>query len=435
MLLPLKISITLFLLVLAIVTKMAEAAIFAASESELEATAEKGKKNAKRVLKIRQASKRTHPALRTALTATQFQMTAFASVFFYGELALPIAKLGVPVFGAELLGALIIALCSAFVTVFFVALFARHLAIKHNLGVAMGLSCFATVIYTIYTPLSALVEIMTNLIFAPMGINASKQDVNVSEETIKMMVDAGSEQGTIDSEEKEFIENVFAFDDLTANDVATHRTEITILWTDETAQEWEATIYKSHHTYFPICDEKIDNVIGVLSAKDYFRLKDRSKESVMAYAVSTPYFIPMSMKANAILQSMKQKRTYFAIVIDEYGGLNGIVTVTDLLECIVGDIFDDPDAKKLPEIEPLDSKNWMIRGCAPIEDVEKTLKITLGDDYDTFAGYVLTMVESIPDDGVVFTVENDLMTVKITAVKDRRIEKTMVQLKEQPIEE
>ena len=103
-----------------------------------------------------------------------------------------------------------------------------------------------------------------------------------------------------------------------------------------------------------------------------------------------------------------------------------------VLQCIVGDIFDDPDVKKLPDIEPLDSKNWMIRGSAPISDVEKTLKITLEGDYDTFAGYVLTMVESIPDDGVVITVENDVMTVKITAIKDRRIEKTMVQLKTAP---
>jgi putative hemolysin len=150
----------------------------------------------------------------------------------------------------------------------------------------------------------------------------------------------------------------------------------------------------------------------------------------MKRAVKAPYYIPESMKANAILKSMKQKRIYFAVVIDEYGGMSGIVTVTDLLQCIVGEIFDEEDGNPQPDIEPLDSKTWMIRGSATISDVENVLGVSIEGDYGTFAGYVLTMVGSIPDDGVVFTVENDLMTVRVTAIKDRRIERTMVQLKE-----
>ena len=187
---------------------------------------------------------------------------------------------------------------------------------------------------------------------------------------------------------------------------------------------------KSRHTYFPVCDGKIDNVIGVLNSKEYLRLSDRSMENVMKNAVKAPFFVPVSMKANVLLKEMKRKREFFAVVIDEYGGLGGIITVADLLQCIVGEIFEDEDAPKLPEIERLDSKVWKIMGSAPIDDVSEALGVSLDGDYDTFAGYVLTMVESIPDDGVVFTVENDVMTVRVTAIKDRRIQKTMVQLKE-----
>ena len=143
-----------------------------------------------------------------------------------------------------------------------------------------------------------------------------------------------------------------------------------------------------------------------------------------------PFFVPESMKANVLLKEMKRKREFFAVVIDEYGGLGGIITVADLLQCIVGDIFEDEDAPKLPEIERLDSKVWMIMGSAPIADVSEALGTDLEGDYDTFAGYVLTMVGSIPDNGATLTVENDVMTVRITAVKDRRIQKTLVQLKE-----
>lgn len=431
----LKIIIPIALLVLGALIKMSESAIFGASEAEVETAVAEGKKNALRVSALRKASERVHPSIRTALTATQFQMTAFVTVFFAPDLASVFIRSNMHTDVSTILAALITALVSTFATILIISIFSRHIAIKNSIKVAFRLSGFAKAVYLLYTPLAVLVTVITNALLLPMGINAKKQDTEVSEETIKMMVDAGSEQGTIDSDEKEIIENVFAFDDLCADEVATHRTEITILWSDETAEEWEKTINESHHSYFPICEDKIDNVIGVLSAKEYFRLNDRSKESVLKNAVKAPYYVPESMKANMLLKSMKQKRIYFAVVIDEYGGMSGIVTVTDLLQCIVGEMFEEGDPVTQPEIEPLDSKTWMIMGSAPISDVEEALDLTLDCNFDTFAGYVLTMVGSIPDDGVVFTVENDLMTVKIISIKDRRIEKTTVKLKEQEPQE
>ena len=433
--LPLQIAITLFILVLGMVIKMAEASLFSVSESELDELLASGKKSAVRVSNMRKATSKVRPALRSALTITEFQLTAFLVLFFSKYISEPVINAGGTELVAIVVGALVTVVVAAFLTVFFIAVLSRHIAIKHSLKASVSLSLFTTVIVVIYTPFSSLIEVLSNAFLRPLGINAEKQENGVSEETIRMMVDAGNEQGTIETEEKEFIENVFAFNDLSADEVATHRTSITILWTNETQNEWEKTISKSHHTYFPICDDKIDNVVGVLNAKEYFRIKERTKENVMAHAVKPPYFIPESMKANAILKSMKQKRTYFAVVVDEYGGMSGIVTVTDLLQCIVGDIFDDLDMPHIPEIEPLDSKMWMIRGSAEKEDVEKALGIDLDGDFETFAGYVLTMVDFIPDDGEIITVENEIMTVKITSVKDRRIEKTMVQLKEKQVDE
>ncbi len=302
---------------------------------------------------------------------------------------------------------------------------------------ACSLLPFLRFFLILFFPLCKLTELCAFPILKIFGTDPSASK-KVTEDEIKMLVDAGSETGTIDSEEQELIKNVFEFDDLTANDIATHRTGITILWTHENDAEWDATITKSRHTYFPICEGTVDKVIGVLNSKDYFRIKTTKRAEVMENAVKAPYFVPESSKANNIFKTMKQRRNYVAIVIDEYGGMSGIVTITDVLECIVGDIYEDEDntISKAPEIEPLDSKIWKIYGSAEISEVEKTLGITIESDCDTFSGYVIEMLGEIPDDGTVTTAENDIMTVKITSIKDHRIEKTMVTLKEaQEIEE
>ncbi|MBR2474565.1 MAG: HlyC/CorC family transporter [Clostridia bacterium] len=419
------------LFALGILIKLTEVSVGTASESELTPLIQNGSKRAKRVLELAKKQLPFASSLKTAISVIEFLMAALTAVTFAPYISLPLVKSGMHEALATFIAITAIVLIFVLLTVILIAIIARHIAIKHSLKISLALSGFACFISKLFLPMSALISAIAGGALTLMGINHRKQESDVSEKTIKMMVDAGSEMGTIDTEEKEFIENVFAFDDLSASEVATHRTGITLLWTDESDEEWEKTIYSSHHTYFPVCEDKIDNVIGVLNSKEYFRLKDHSRESVMKRAVKTPYFIPVSMKANAILKDMKKKREYFAVVIDEYGGLNGIVTVTDLLQCIVGDIFEDTDTQSLPEIERLDSKSFMILGSAPLEDVEEALGLTLNEDFDTFAGYVLTMMEdSIPDDGAVVNVENDLMTVRITAIKDRRIQKTMVQLKE-----
>ena len=418
------------LLLLAFLLKLAEVSVGAVSDSELIPLIQSGNKKAKRVASLSEDKLPFVSSLRTAISTVEFLAFGIVSYSCVDDIATPLARLGLPLWLGMLIGATAVTLAFVLVTATLIAIIARHIAIKHSLRISLALSGFAFVLSSIFIPISALISAIAVGALRLMGIDRHEQENDASEEAIKLLVDEGSEKGEIDPEEKEFIENVFAFDDLTADDAATHRTGITVLWTDETDEEWEKTILESHHTYFPVCDEKIDNVVGVLNSKEYFRTRDRSRESVMKRAVRAPFFIPVSMKTNAILKMMKQKREYFAVVIDEYGGLSGIVTVTDLLECIVGDIYEDEDAPRIPEIERLDSKSWKILGQAPLEDAAEALGVTLEGDFDTFAGYVLTLLGSIPDDGTVATVENELMTVRITEIQNRRIHKTMVKLKD-----
>lgn len=135
------------------------------------------------------------------------------------------------------------------------------------------------------------------------------------------------------------------------------------MWSEESDEQWEQTINESKYSIYPICSESPDNIIGVLYAKEYFRLKDRSRENVMKNAVMPAYFVPESVKADVLFRNMKTKRNHFAIVLDEYGGMSGIITINDLLEQLVGDLEDDHSApEEQPEIQRIDSNTWLILG-------------------------------------------------------------------------
>lgn len=417
--------------ILAVILKLAEASACAVSEAELAPLLQNKSKRAFRIERLDGSDFKYASSLKTAISTVEFFSFAIGVSLFVPRLTVALVEAGIPVRVSQVFALTAVTAVGVFLTVTLISIVARHIAIKHALKIALALSGFALLVSRLFFPLSALISAFAGGILKLLRINRHEQESDVSEEAIKSMVDAGSETGTIEPEEKEFIENVFAFNDLTADEIATHRTGITILWTDETPEQWDKTVRQSHHTYFPVCEDKIDNVVGILNSKEYFRLKNHSRDEVMKKAVKNPYYIPESMKANAILKDMKKKREFFAVVIDEYGGLSGIVTVTDLLQCIVGDLYEDESAPSEPEIERLDSKTWKILGQAPLDEAAEALGVNLEGDFDTFAGYVLTMVQQIPDDGAVFTVENEIMTVRVTSVKDRRIQKAMIRLKEE----
>ncbi len=406
----------------------AEIAVISTNDAKLAALSAKGDKRAKRLEKMKQQPARFLATIQVAITLSGFLGAAFAAENLSARIVEALINAGVTISPSVLsaVSVVIVTMILSFFTLVFGELVPKRVAMKNAEKVALFLSTTMSALSKIFAPLVGLLTVSTNGVLRLLGIDPNETEEEVTEDEIRMMVDAGSEKGTINTEEKELIDNVFEFDDTTADEIATHRTSITVLWANESAEEWEKTIRSSTHTFFPICEGNIDNVTGVLNTKDYFRLDDKSRESVMKGAVKPPYFVPESIKANVLFKNMKKDRSFFAVVIDEYGGMSGIVTITDLLECIVGDIFDETEAMKQPDIEPLDSKTWKINGSTPIDEVEKALGITLNCDCDTFAGYTLNYIGSIPDDGSVVTVESDVLSIKVTQIKDHRIEKTMV---------
>lgn len=259
-----------------------------------------------------------------------------------------------------------------------------------------------------------------------LRFEVEKEQEDYSEEDIYEVINSGG----VEPSQKEFIENLFEFDDTPVEEICTHRSEVVCLYLNDDKETWKKTILENRHTLYPVCDEDNDDVVGILDTRDYFRLDSIEQDNVINKAMDQPFFISQNMKADVLLKEMKIKKVYFAVLLDEYGGMTGIVTLHDIIETLLGEIQEDDDIEEPDPIQQIDADQFRIYGPADIEDVEKALGISLEDeDCDTFGGYILNHYGQIPDEGSHFKVSLDLMDVYVKEVKNHRIGQTIVQIK------
>lgn len=260
-----------------------------------------------------------------------------------------------------------------------------------------------------------------------LRFEVEKEQEDYSEEDIYEVINSGG----VEPSQKEFIENLFEFDDTPVEEICTHRSEVVCLYLNDDKETWKKTILENRHTLYPVCDEDNDDVVGILDTRDYFRLDSIEQDNVINKAMDQPFFISQNMKADVLLKEMKIKKVYFAVLLDEYGGMTGIVTLHDIIETLLGEIQEDDDIEEPDPIQQIDSDQFRIYGQADIEDVEKALGISLEDeDCDTFGGYILNHYGQIPDEDSHFKVSLDLMDVYVKEVKNHRIGQTIVQIKQ-----
>ncbi len=425
-----QILLQVVLIFLNAVFASAEIAVISFNANKMSQMASKGDKRAKKLLKLTDPPAKFLATIQVAITLSGFLGSAFAADNFSEKLVSWAMQFDLPISEKTLdtIAVIIITIILSYFTLVFGELVPKRLAMKKTEKMALGVSGLMSVCAKVFAPIVWVLTKSTNIILRLFGIDPESEDNEVTEEEIRLMVDAGTETGAIDLDEQEIITNVFEFDNITAGEVATHRTEISFLWCEETDEEWEETIFSSRHSLYPVCDESVDNVVGILNTKDYFRLRDKSRENVMREAVRPACFVPESVRADVLFERMKHSRDHFAVVLDEYGGVNGIVTINDLLEELVGDIDDEFEEKPEEEIKKLDSETWLIGGNAEVEDVEKALGIDIDDEYDndTFGGYVFGVLGSIPEDGTQVEVQSQGLNIKVTEISEHRIIKTIV---------
>ncbi len=409
----------------AILTR-AEVAFAGMSEGKLEKLSDNGDKDAKKLLKLTKNPARFLATIKCAVTLAGFIGAALAAIGFTGELTDWLVSLGVP---AEAkwtypVSLVAIVLVLAFATLVFGEYVPRRAAMRDFEKTAKSTYGFVRLLGVLLAPTVWLVTLFTNVTLRLIGTDPSANDNDVSEEDIIDMVDSAAKNSQIDDEEREFIQNIFEFDDLTAGDIATHRTDVTMLWTDE-FDEWNGIIHEKCHMFYPVCEETVDNVVGVLYFKDYFRLDDKSREAVMEKAVKTPYFVPESVKADVLFRNMRTNGKTFAIVLDEYGGMRGIVTTNDLVARLVGDLGGDGETPEeaAESLEEIGERVFALCGNVPLDEIAEKLGVELPiDDYDTFSGMIFAELGSIPDDGETVELEAWGLSINISEILDHQIE-------------
>jgi possible hemolysin len=409
----------------------AEIAVIQIGEGKLKKLSEEGNQKAKRLLKFKEDPSRFLSTIQVAITLAGFLSSAFASESYAGIVDQLVRRF-FPALSLDVIhpfSIVLITMLLSYLSIVFGELVPKRLAQVYTEPIALFITPVLGLVSILSTPLVFLLSASTNSILRLIGINPDEDSNQISEEDILMMVDEGMEKGTIESTENEFIQNVFEFKDLTVEEVCTHRTDVAMLYIEDTDRQWRRTIHEHRFACYPICGEDDDDIIGILNTKDYFRLNDLSRPNVMKNAVDRPFFVSQNMKVSDLFDTMKKERKYYAVVLDEYGGMTGIVTLHDLIEALVGDLHEEDELPEPEPIEAIGDNEWIILGSADLEDVNEALKIHLDlEAADTFGGYIMGILGKVPEDGSSFHLDTDNLSIDVAYIKNHRIGKTVVRL-------
>ena len=401
---------------------MTEIAFISLNDAKIERNAKEGDKKAKQIEKMLKNPSKFLATIQIGITLAGFLSSAFASDTF-AEILAPALNNIFPAISTQTfrgIAIVIITIILSFFTLVFGELVPKRIAMKYYEKIAYWSIGIIKFISIITAPFVKILTVTTNFISKIFGISESEEEI-VTEEEIKMMIDEGEEKGTIEQEEKEMINNIFEFNDITASEVMTHRTDIFAIDINDNTEEILKELDDYKYSRVPVYDETIDNIEGILFVKDllkHFRTKKQLKiKNIMREA----YFVSENKPINELFKDLQKNKMQMAIVIDEYGGTAGLVTMEDLLEEIVGNIFDEYDDVE-DEVKKLDDNTFLISGSISINNLKKILKINIPEgEYETLSGYLLEMLGRVPEDNENPVIEIENITYKIEEYEDKRI--------------
>ena len=412
--------IQIILIALNAVFASAELAVLSVNESKIN-------RLARRLRKLLKEPAKFLSTIQIAITLSGFLGSAFAADGFSDPLVDWLVGLGATLSRNTLdtLSVIFITLVLSYFTLIFGELVPKRIAMKKSEALALKVSGIVSGISVLFKPIVWLLSVSTNAVLRMLGIDPNETEEQICEEDIRMMVETGGETGAIDKDEQTFIQNVFEFDDLSVGEILTHRTDLTMLWLEDTDETWEKVICSSSFSRYPVCDGSPDRVVGVLNAKVYLREKDKSRDNIMRSALEPAYFVPETVKADVLFRNMKQTHNTFAVVLDEYGGLTGVVTIQDLIEKLVGELQENPSISETaePQIRQIDCDTWEISGNAELDEIERAIGVTFDTEYiNTFTGYIFDRLTGIPDDGQTnIELKLDNISVTIKEIKDHQV--------------
>lgn len=400
----------------------AEIAFISLNDAKIDIQAKEGNKNAKKIQNMLKNPSKFLATIQIGVTLAGFLSSAFASDTFADKLA-PVLNTWLPSLSISTwksISIIIITIILSYFTLVFGELVPKRIAMKYYEKVSFASIGVIKTISVITAPFVKFLTFSTNIVSKLFGVTGEEED-NVTEEEIRMMVDVGEEKGTIEEEEKEMINNVFEFNDKFVSEIMVPRNKIFALDVDMTiAEVIEKLSEDMRYSRIPVYDENMDNIKGIIYIKDLL-ISNKNKNSKIKSLVKEAYFVSETKRVNELFQELRKDKKQIAIVLDEYGGTAGMVTMEDILEEIVGEIYDEYD-KETDKFKKIDNNTFLFDASIALYDVEKFLDIDIDEeDVDTLGGYLIKKLDRIPKDGEKPIVETEKVTYKIEKVKDRKI--------------
>lgn len=407
-------------MILTVLLKFALAAVDDVSEAKLSKLSGEGNKKAADALRLIEKAGRVSNSLRMVTVFAEMLTAAMAVQLIFDVLGN----------GGGWVLPVVLAVLSLVIWVAGIIV-PQRLASDRAEKMMFSLMWLINIMYYVCFPFERALSAVVNVLLKPLGVETEEDsDDDITEEEIRYMVDAGSESGAIEQDEKEMIHNIFELNDTPVKDIMTHRIDVIFLWKEESVGEWEKTVSENEHTIYPVCGETVDDIVGTVKAADFYRYLRNNENNAgggIDGIIMNAFLVPESIKADELFRQMQQNKSHFAVVLDEYGGLAGIITISDLLEEIVGDLDNDSEDDEEADIVQLDANTWRIKGSVDIELVSETLGVDLPiEDYNTFAGMILAELGAVPDDGATAELEIYGLQIKVTKVKEHRIEEAIV---------
>lgn len=399
-----------------------EIAFISLNDAKVEKQAKNGNKKAKQIIRMLRNPSKFLATIQIGITLAGFLSSAFASDAFADLLAPTLNKI-MPFISLDVwkgISIFIITGILSFFTLVFGELVPKRIAMKYYEKIAFISIGIISTISIITAPFVKLLTFSTNMVSKLFGVTENEEAI-VTEEEIKMMIDEGQEKGTIEEEEKEMINNVFEFNDTIASEIMIHRTDIFAIEINDNLSNILKEVDEYKYSRIPVYEETIDDIKGILYVKDILKLLNDGTPINIKENIREAYFIPESKPINEIFKELQKNKKQMAIVIDEYGGTAGLLTMEDILEELVGNIFDEYDEFQT-EYEKIDENTYLISGSVSISELKKILNINIQEgDYETLSGYLLDELGRLPQEGENVVIETKDVTYKIEEYEEKRI--------------
>ncbi len=409
-----------------------EIAFLSLSQIKLSKKAEDGDKTAAALLKVVENPNTFLSGIQVAITLSGFLSAAFGTENFSGYLddfMLGTLHLPLPAGVVSVISTVLVTVIISFFSIAFGEMVPKRIAMQKPMMFAVPALHVLRVVSVVFAPMFALLNVCTNGTLRLMGMKVEAEEGVASEEDLRLMVESSGEQGTIDQDEQEWIENVFDFNDMTASSAMTPEPDVTAFSLDEDPQEILKAIRETGLSRYPVYeDDDVNDICGILNARDFLLNLQEENPRPLKELLRPAYFVPESVHADQLFKDMQAQKQHLAVVVDEYGGTAGVITIEDLLEEIVGDIFDEFDPAEPQELTEMGKGMWRVAGSMRVEEFAEALDFELPEDrdYDTVAGLILSCLPSIPEDGTTPSVEVCGLQFDVQTIEDRKILWAMV---------